>query len=255
MTHSLVFIIDKVITFPGRQGDMGALTMTADERLVDRIYEAAAFPDHWPDVLDALARRLDAAGVVLVANSTAEWSGRWEGWTTSPGMREAFADFMKKGVAKRTKATPRLLAMDRPGFVPDNVVFTREEWLSDPHVVEWSRDWGFDHAAATAIRSPSGELAVIHLERLAGHPEFSRQDLDLLDSFRPHLARALALAARWRLERLRTAVGALATIGLPALIVGGSGRGTCGQRSDRDVSGLSEMAAQGPGGIYRPNRQ
>ena len=48
--------------------------------------------------------------------------------------------------------------------------------------------------------------------------------LDILDRFRPHLARSALLTARWRLERLRVATEALAIIGLPAAVISLGGR-------------------------------
>ena len=155
----------------------------------------------------------------------------------SPAVAAAFSDYAKKGVMQRTQATPRLLALDRCGFATEEEVYTREEWLAEPHVVEWSRDWGFDHAAATAIHNPSGELMVIHIERLADRPAFNRKDLDVLDSVRPHLARAALLAARWRLEKLRAAAEALAAIGLPALIVDRNARALAANKLVEDLAG------------------
>ncbi len=142
----------------------------------------------------------------------------------SPSFETAFSAFLKSDIARRTQATPRLLALDRPGFVSESELFSPDEWKTEPHFDEWSSKWGFHHAAATAIHVPSGELLVFHLERNAGRPAFSQRDLALLDSFRPHLARASFLSARWRLERLRAAAEALALIGLPALILDSAGR-------------------------------
>lgn len=194
------------------------------ERVVDRIHEAATVPELWPDVLEDIAHAAGAHGMVMITSHSDQWSGVWNGVMTSPSIQEAFSEFMRGDLSSRTETTPRLLAMDRPGFVGEQEAFSPEEWERDPYRVEWNKKWGFEHACATAIHSPSGELIVFHMERLAGRPAFSRQDLDFLDQFRPHLARAALLSTRWRLSRMRAATEALALVGLPALAIERSGR-------------------------------
>lgn len=160
------------------------------ERIVDRIHEASTVPELWPDVLEDIAHAAGAHGMVMITSDSDQWSGVWNGVVTSPSIREAFSAFMRDGLASRTETTPRLLALDHPGFVSEQDVFSLEEWERDPYRTEWNKKWGFEHACATAVRSPSGEIIVFHMERLAGRPAFSRQDLGFLDRFRPHLARA-----------------------------------------------------------------
>jgi len=180
--------------------------------------------EEWPSVLHDLGRTVGAAGAVMLANSNDRWSGSWSGHVTSPEFEEAFSAFLQSDVPQRTQTTPRLLALDRAGFVHEAELFSAAEWESEPLKADWSTEWGFDHAAATAIHSPSGELLVFHLERRAGLPQFIQSDLDLLDAYRPHLARAGLLATRWRLERLQIVADALAQIGLPAAVVAPNAR-------------------------------
>ncbi|MBC9883092.1 LuxR family transcriptional regulator [Bradyrhizobium sp. INPA01-394B] len=194
------------------------------EHIIDRIHEAATVPELWPEVLEAIAQAAGAHGMVMITSDSDPWAGVWNGVVTSPSIQEAFAAFMREGISSRTETTPRLLAFDHPGFVSEQEVFSLEEWERDPYRVEWNKKWGFEHACATAVHSPSGELIVFHMERLAGRPAFSRQDLDFLDRFRPHLARAALLSTRWRLTRMRAATEALALVGLPALAIARSGR-------------------------------
>ncbi|UWU78705.1 helix-turn-helix transcriptional regulator [Bradyrhizobium huanghuaihaiense] len=194
------------------------------EQIVDRIHEAATVPELWPDVLEEIAHAAGAHGMVMITTDSDQWSGVWNGVVTSPSIREAFSAFLRSDLSSRTETTPRLLALDHPGFVGEHEAFSPEEWERDPYRVEWNKKWGFEHACATAVRSPSGEIIVFHMERLAGRPAFSRQDLDFLDRFRPHLARAALLSTRWRLTRMRAATEALSLVGLPALAIARSGR-------------------------------
>jgi len=117
-----------------------------------------------------------------------------------------------------------MLALHRAGFVDAREVFTEEEYLADPLIAEWGAPAGLHHAAATAIPTPTGDLVVVQVSRRKGQPRFDRESIRRLDAFRPHLARAGLLAARWRLQKLRAAAEALAMIGLPAAILDAGGK-------------------------------
>lgn len=194
--------------------------MLDHEQLVDRIYEAAALPERWPEVLDGVARAAAAAGAALLVRR----SDAWTGGKVSEPIEKAFRAYLSTDIAQRSRTTARLIAEDRAGFVSVAEVFTPAEWEADPLRAEWALAWGLDQAAAAAVEAPSGDVLVFHVQRRLGEPSFDRRDLDLLDAFRPHLARAGLLAARWQMERLRAAAEALALVGLPALVLDRSGR-------------------------------
>jgi len=194
--------------------------MIGGEALIPRIYEAAAFPEDWPGVLEQLGRTVDTPGVVLLTHR----SDAWIGCAVSRPLEPSMLAYLGTDIPGRSETTPRLLAKDWAGFLTDEDVFSRDEWEREPFRHEWARKWGWDHAAATAIEVPSGDFLVFHAQRKEGEPPFSTKDIAMLDAFRPHLARAGLLAARWRLQRLRAAAEALALLGLPAAILDRSGR-------------------------------
>ena len=194
--------------------------MPALESLVDRIYEAAALPDRWPEVLDSLAGLVRASGGVVMIRRTDHWTG----WKVSKPLEKAVLAYMDTDIQQRSQAPSRTVAADRAGFVTVPDIFTPEEWNAEPLRAEWGRKWGFDQCTATAIQIPSGDFLFFHIQRPEAAPAFDRRDVTLLDSFRPHLARAGLLAARWRFERLRAAAEALALVGLPALVIDRAGR-------------------------------
>jgi DNA-binding CsgD family transcriptional regulator len=188
--------------------------MPAPETLTDRIYEAAVRPDCWPEVLNDLAALVDASGGALLLRRSDDWTG----WRASKPFEAAVLDYMNTDIGRRTEAPGRTVAADRAGFVTTPEAYSPEEWGAEPLRAEWGRKWGFDQCAATAIHIPSGDFLFFHIQRREGEPPFNGREVGLLDSFRPHLARAGLLAARWRLERLRAAAEALALVGLPALV-------------------------------------
>ncbi|MFO1102466.1 MAG: helix-turn-helix transcriptional regulator [Methylocystis sp.] len=165
-----------------------------------------------------LARSVDAAGGIILTRR----ADAWIGWRYSDAIKPG-ADAYLTGPAARSQATARLLAFNRAGFVDAMEVFSEEEYLADPMMTEWGTPAGLHHATATAIPVPTGDLVVVQINRRSGEPRFTHADLCRLDAFRPHLARAGLLAARWRLERLRAAADALEMIGLPAAILDAQG--------------------------------
>ena len=63
--------------------------MTLDEDLLDRIYEAAAIPEYWPEVLEKLAAIAGAQAGALVAYRGREPIGH----TSSRLYREGYDDY------------------------------------------------------------------------------------------------------------------------------------------------------------------
>ncbi|MCQ4188608.1 helix-turn-helix transcriptional regulator [Methylocystis suflitae] len=192
--------------------------MTDYESLVDQIYEAAANPDLWPQALRDLGGAVDAAGGII----TTRRADAWTGWRCSGALEPGADAYWRKG----SQANVRLLAFTPAGsgFVTEQDVLTDEEYLADPIMTDYCTPAGLHHAAATVIHVPNGDLVGVQVSRRIGEPQFDREDIARLDAFRPHLARAGFLAARWRLQRLRAATEALAMIGLPAAILDARGK-------------------------------
>lgn len=190
------------------------------EFLVDQIYEAAANPDLWPQVMHDLGSAADAAGGIILTRR----SDAWLGWRYSAAMALG-AEAYLSGPAAQSQSTARLVAVNRAGFITEREAFAdEEEYLANSLMTEWGTPAGLHHAAVTAIHVPTGDLVVVQINRRIGQPQFDSDDISRLDALRPHLARAGLLAARWRLQRLRAAAEALTMIGLPAAILDASGK-------------------------------
>lgn len=188
--------------------------------LIQAIYEAAALPERWPGVLEQIGGVVGTRYAVMLTRR----SDAWMGWTASKAYQHIVSAYMSSDIPATSQITPRLLAADHAGFVRQLDVLTEEEWEADSFNRDLSRHYGLNHAAATAIQVPSADFLVFHLQRPAGQPGLTLRELARLDSFRPHLARAGLLAARWRLQRLSAAAEALALVGLPAAVLDRDGR-------------------------------
>ena len=192
----------------------------SSETLVDRIYEAALFPELWPSVLQSLDRVADGTGATLLTRR----SDAWVGWKLSPSAMSYEERYFASGAATASRTTTKLIAANRAGFAADHEVMGEEEFLNDPLIRDFGSALGLHRAAATAILVPGGDVAVLHIWRHAGRPRFSPDDLARLDAFRPHLARAAMLAARLRLERMQAHTHALELLGIPAAVLDQRGR-------------------------------
>lgn len=196
-----------------------AFIMSDFESLVGRIYEASAAPELWSGVLHDIAGSVDAVGGVILTRR----SDSWVGWRHSPAL-EGVGLYLESPAAAASAAPYRLLAADRAGFVDAFEAFTEAEWLDDPMMRNWGTQAGLLYTSAVALPMPTDDLVVVQINRRADQRRFDRDDIARLDLFRPHLARAGLLAARWRLERLRAAAEALSIIGIPAAILDADGR-------------------------------
>ena len=127
--------------------------------------------------------------------------------------------YLTSDAAARSITTSRLIAKNHAGFLRETDVMTDEEFLTDSYSTEWATPNGMHHAGVTAIMVPTGDMAVVQFTRKKELPPLALEELELLDSFRPHIARAGFLAARWRLQRLRGATEALQLLGLPAAVL------------------------------------
>ena len=185
--------------------------------LVDRIYEAGVVPELWPAVLDDVGRLVRGIGTVLLVPTAIRW-------IASRGLEAMVSDFVTSGLVADNPRTNRLLAEPRPGFISDLDIFTPEELATEPMYCDFLKPRGGGWGAATVVSVPSGDTLVIHAERGFDEGPFERPVVDMLDRLRPHFARSALLTARLNLERARSVVTALEQVGLPAAVLGRSGR-------------------------------
>ena len=189
------------------------------ETLVDRIYECAFAPEHWPGVFDELAKIADARGGFLFTANRQVIN-----WTASASLQAGMQAFVAGDFYTRSSRAARALASGHTGFLREHDIYTDDQLAVDPIYRDLLWPAGLGWAAAMAIRLPTGDELFLSVEREHARGPVEATAIEQLDALRPHLARAALMSARLQLERVRAASAMLASIGLPALVFDRAGR-------------------------------
>jgi DNA-binding CsgD family transcriptional regulator len=212
-----------------------------DDSLIDTIYEAAHIPELWPALLDQLSELTDAWGGMLFTATTEATR-----WVASPQTTDFFAQFLGAGWMAKNPLVERGVRRDHAGFLTDLDLFTHDELDAEP-MYDYMRRIGGGWHLGTAIAVPNGDTLVVNIERRHTQGAFLREQAEQLDLYRPHLARAALLAARYTQRRYETAVGDLETLGLAAAAV--SLRGNLIACNARFQALMPALVQDGPSGL------
>ena len=186
----------------------------SSDTLVDRIYEAALVPELWPGILAQMSSSADCeGGILFVANQ------EHTRWTASPDIHDRFLVYLNDGWAARNPRLARMSAKNHAGFLRDNDCFTAEELDNDPVYTLFWRKCGLGWNTGTLLAAPTGDHLIFTFEKAFDKGPFDLSAVSLLDSIRPHLARAALLSARLGLERSRAMTAVLGTLGIPGAVL------------------------------------
>lgn len=183
--------------------------------LVGRIYEAAAIPELWPAALDKLSGATNFAGGVLFVNS-----GQQTRWTTSKILEPIFQRLLEGGWMDRNDRLSGMLAKGGTGFVRDQDLFDHDNISQVPLYRDFLIPEGIGWGAATFVQTVPGDSVVLTMERHFVDGPVDPLAVRMLDTVRPHIARAGVLSAVLRLERAQASLDALQKAGAPAAMVG-----------------------------------
>ncbi|WP_371347809.1 helix-turn-helix transcriptional regulator [Ancylobacter sp. IITR112] len=195
------------------------------------IYEAAAIPEMWSAAIGQLSRLGGCFGGSIFSHNESGTN-----WVASEPIAPLVQQFLRDGWMERNDRLAGLLGRPHAGFLTDLDVFTLSQIEAMPVYRDALRPAGFGWGAATIVRSPTGDAIVVSLERRWNDGPVAPQEVRVLDSLRPHLARAALLGARLGLQRMQGMLDALAGIGLPGAVVTPQGR-LVGSNADFDRLG------------------
>ena len=192
-------------------------TMPIDPLLIERIYEAAALPDRWPDVLQDIADRVYSRGAVIVTQECAGVS-----WVSSPRMERDIADYFAAGW-RMEHIAGGLMADLHPGFRTETDYLPVDRIHRLPVHAEFFDPRGYPAGAGTVVQGSKDDLLLCVLEGFATH-DAAAAAVPWLDGLRAPLARALSLSARLRTVKATSGVAALDVAGVSAAVISGDGR-------------------------------
>lgn len=184
------------------------------DHLIDKIYEAAALPELWPDLFDEISITNGFVGAGMFT-----MNAQYQRGSSSAAVAPLLADFLKDGWTERNPRAPRVAARNHPGFLRDHDILTQEEIDSDPMYVELLRPHGVGLGAGSVVNCPNGDVVALSFESDHRLGPVSDEVIATLDGLRPHLARAAVFCGRLDLERSRAQVTALSAVGLPAAVL------------------------------------
>lgn len=189
------------------------------EKLIDQIYESALIPDQWRNALDGMNRISSSS-----SNSLFVFSSRFSprGISTDT-TSELLEQFLLSDTWRMSPSVQWTLSARPSAFRSVDDFLSKEESATDE---AWAPlvDRGFGQRLATVIPLASGDDAIFVLARMADRGGYRPEEIAALDDLRPHLHRAMFIAARLGLQRASAMTDTLARLGLAAAVIDATGR-------------------------------
>jgi hypothetical protein len=102
------------------------------ETVIDRIYECAFAPEHWPGVFDDLAKIAEARGGFLFTANR-----KVVNWTASASLQAGMQAFVAGDFCTRSSRAARALASGHAGFLREYDIFTDDELAMIPSIATY----------------------------------------------------------------------------------------------------------------------
>lgn len=189
------------------------------DSLIDKIYEAAAVPDMWVSVIEEIAEATGAYGGSLFsvgASDTAIFA--------SENCKEHLAALLNDGWSDINFRAKRLVSSPSTGFYSDEDYASEEEIEHHPIYRDFLRPRGLGWTAATQIIGVGSDKAIFSIDRLHSHGRFGREQIDFLNSVRPHLSRSVLFTRKLLEQAVLGSLQGLQSIGIPAAAISGRGQ-------------------------------
>ena len=162
---------------------------------IDRIYQAAVAPEHWPIFLDGLRKELRLASLSFVFRHPSEGD---RGLITSVGADEHYGDLYRSHFYKVNPWLPWGPAIKVGRAVLADSVLPQSELVRTEFYNDWLRPQGLAHLFTAFISKlgPRGLLSELGGLREKAAGPLSDEDLHPVRLLIPHLQRALVIHSR-----------------------------------------------------------
>ncbi|WP_375392262.1 helix-turn-helix transcriptional regulator [uncultured Sphingomonas sp.] len=220
--------------------------MGVDPALIERIYEAGALPELWPDVLEAITDAVGGFGATFVAQSPDGVA-----ITSTPRIERIVSDYIAEGWAADPEYAAPLHADLYPGFRAETHYRTIAEIERLPVHIHFLAPRGLIAGVGTVLQGARDDMLQMAVEGLPSYPAAEAAAL-WLDQVRAPIARSFSLAARLRERQAGTAVASLDLAGVAAAIVSGDGR--LRAANDRFARRLGDRLIDRPAGLRFADR-
>lgn len=182
--------------------------------IVSQIYAAGLLPELWPSVIDSLSDQVKGRGGSLFILTDGQLT-----WDAPQATKTIMEEYIAGGWADRNVRLQRLLEKSYPAFVVDKDFFEEDEIQSLAIFRDFLSPRDIAFTAATVIKGSGDDIAVFSVDRRFAEGRFAGPELDFLNTIRPHLGRAVALAGRLRMKQTMTAMATLQLLGIPAAVL------------------------------------
>lgn len=196
----------------------GASGAIAFDDHIDAIYEAAIDVRRWPEVLDGIALDAGAKGAMIMTASPDRMR-----WTASPAIESAVEAFFAEGWHITGGRVDRLIADHHPGFCVETDYIAAEELARMPVQRDFLAPRGMIGGAGSLFQGLPDDACILTVEGFGTH-ERARSAVPLLDALRPHLGRALTIAAAVQARTDNAILDALSLAGIAAAVITRDGR-------------------------------
>lgn len=193
--------------------------MFDDADIVDHIYEAAFIPELWPSVLERVAH---VTG--LYGGSIYTCGAGYSAIAASRNCQQHLADLISLGWAENNIRAEAIISRKHNSFLADHDYCTQEQIDTHPIYVDFLRPRGLGWTAGTYIVGAEGDFAIFSIDQLHEKGPIGSEVVAYLNGLRPHIARAVTLAARVGREKRVAALSELDALNVPAFLLSRSGR-------------------------------
>lgn len=158
--------------------------------LIDKIYQAGADPNLWPEVTEAIRRAVGGHSVNFVLQDKGDMRLNYAMVSGVPADRLPFYEAEIMPIDKMTELHRK---------VPIGKAFSSDEIVSDQEMLDlevtqrFYDDYGYHRFGCTFFYAQEERSAWLSIVRSVKEETFSRSDIALIQTISPHLSRAFQL--------------------------------------------------------------